>query len=80
MCEAQLITDDLRDDPEYNQIERQFSSLLECFNTVKEFEEHCKKFIRALRNSSGPLEIVAKKLSDKWKEKVKSELSIDLVI
>ena len=78
MFEEGLITIDLRDDPVYNEIEEHFNLLLEFLSCKEDFEDHCKKFIQALRSLRGSMEVVADRLRDDWREKVNRELHIDL--
>ena len=73
-----IITADLRDNPEYNQIERQFSSSLKTLEKTEEVEEHCKAFINGLVRVGGPGNCLADKLKSDWSEKVNSELLIRL--
>ena len=76
---AGTITDKLHRKPVYNQIELQFTSLLECLDEKAEFEEHCQHYIQALISVGGPVRRVAEKLRKEWKEKVNNELDIDLM-
>ena len=80
MFEKNLITIELRDNPVYNAIEEQFSLLLEFLSYKEAFEDHCKKFVQALRCLRGSMEVVADRLRDDWREKVSRELHIDLTL
>ena len=77
---AGIITDKLHRKPVYNQIELQFTSLLEYLDEKAEFEEHCQHYIQALISVGGPVRRVAEKLKKEWKEKVNNELDIDLML
>ena len=79
MFEAGLITVDLRDNPVYSDIEEHFTLLLEYLSTKDEFEDHCKKFVHALRSLES-MKVVANKLESDWKVKVNNELHLDFNI
>ena len=80
MCSCGLITQDLRDDPVYNEIEGQFIALLEIRKTKEEFEKDCKDFLGALRGEGGPLAQYCDKIGKQWRDQIYSELSIMLDI
>ena len=67
---ARIITDKLHRKPVYNQIERQFTSLLECLDEKAELEEYCRHYIQALISVGGPVRRVADKLEKEWREKI----------
>ena len=75
--EAELITVELRDNPSYNEIERQFTSLLGCLSIKEEFEENCKKFLQALRKLGG-MGVIANSLKDDWIRVANNELHVAL--
>ena len=78
MCEAGIITVELRDNPEYNTMERQFTATLTFLSTKEEFETCCKNFLSALRSQGGPLELCTNKLRGEWINKANTQLNIDL--
>ena len=78
MCEAGIITVELRDNPEYNTMERQFTATLTFLSTKEEFETSCKDFLSALRSQGGPLELCTNKLRSEWINKASAQLNIDL--
>ena len=78
MYEAGIITVELRDNPEYNTMERQFTATLTVMSTKKQFEKYCTNFLSALRSQGGPLELFADRIRDEWKDKVSTNLQISL--
>ena len=78
MCEAGIITVELRDNPVYNAIEGQFTATLTFLSTKEEFETYCKDFLSALRSQGGPLELCTNKLRGEWKNKASTQLNVDL--
>ena len=78
MCEAGIITVDLRDSPVYNVIEGQFTVTLNISNTKEEFETYCKLFLNALKSQGKALERFAKKLGAEWKSACCTALQIIL--
>ena len=78
MCEAGIITVELRDNPDYNTIERQFTATLTVMSTKEQFEKYCTNFLSALRSQGGPLELFADKIRDEWRNKVSTNLKINL--
>ena len=76
---SDVITDDLRDNPVYADIQQQFTVYLECLEEKQEFEDTCKVFVTALATAGGgPLKRVAGQIQNEWKLTVKTELHIDL--
>ena len=80
MCEAGIITVELRDNPDYNTMERQFTATLTVMNTKEQFEKYCTNFLSALRSQGGPLEVFADKIRDEWKNKASTQLNINLCL
>ena len=78
MCEAGIITVELRDNPEYNAIEGQFTATLNISTTKDEFETCCKDFLGALKSQGKALERFAKKIAIEWKKKSEYDLQIVL--
>ena len=72
---ADIITDDLRDNPVYSEILQDFISYAECLDEKQELEEHCKVFLNALRAVGGPMKRVADQIRHEWK--TNCELHID---
>ena len=72
---ADMITDDLCDNPLYSDIQQEFISYLECLEKKQEIEEHCKVFLSALRAVGGPMRRVAEQIRQEWKDTC--ELNID---
>ena len=77
MCEAGIITMGLRDDPVYNSIEKQFTSMMNIHETMEDFEKHCQAFLTALASQGGPLASISSKIAQKWRDTI-SELGISL--
>ena len=75
-----VITDDLHDNPAYNEIEKQFTLYLGCLSEKEEIEEHCTHFIRSLMSVGGPMKGVAVKLRNEWVRGVSDELHIELYL
>ena len=80
MCEAEIITADLRDDPAYNEIEGQLKALFNIIKKKEEFEKYCNDFLNALKSLHGPLKVVASAIRDEWANTVNTELSLNLNI
>ena len=78
MCEAGIITVDLRDNPVYNLIEGQLVAIFNIVKKKEQFEKYCKDFLSALRSLHGPLEVVADGIRDEWTQKVSVELHLCL--
>ena len=78
MCEAGIITVELRDNPIYNEIEGQFTATLNISTTKDEFETCCKDFLDALKSQGKALERFAKKLGNEWKITCTTELQMIL--
>ena len=74
MYEAGMITVELRDNPEYNEIERQFTATLAVMSTKEQFEQYCTNFLSALRSQGGPLELFADRIRDEWRDRVSTNL------
>ena len=72
---ADMITDDLRNNPLYSDIQQEFISYLECLEEKQEIEEHCKVFLSALQAVGGPMRRVAEQIRQEWKDTC--ELNID---
>ena len=77
MCEAGIITTELRDDPVYNTIERQFTAQLSISDTEDNFETLCTDLLDALKSQGNALKPVADRIKRKWIE-VGTNLNIDL--
>ena len=78
MFQARIITIELRDNPVYNTIEEQFTSLMNYHETKEEFEKDCQAFLGALTSQGGPLITIGNKIKQEWKDHANSEVKIDL--
>ena len=78
MCEAGIITADLRDNPVYNAIEGQLVAMFNIVKKKEQFEKYCKDFLSALRSLHGPLEVFADEIRDEWSHSVSAELHLCL--
>ena len=66
MCEAGIITTELRDNPVYNTIEGQFTATLTILDTKEEYETCCKDFLNALKSQGKALERFEQKIKEEW--------------
>ena len=78
MCEANIITAGLRDNPVYNNIETLFASMMDIYEEKEDFEKHCRAFLTALASQEGPFALISNIISQKWRNTVSSELNISL--
>ena len=78
MCEAGIITVELQDNPIYNEIEGQFTAVLNISTTKDEFETCCKNFLDALKSQGKALERFTKRIANEWKKKSEHDLEIVL--
>ena len=77
MYQAHLITDVQQD---YGLIVKSFKTQMDLLHTLNDLEDHCRKFLNALKEVGGPLETVAEELEKSWIDDVKTSLHIDFVI
>ena len=77
MYQARLITDVQQD---YGLIVKSFKTQMDLLHTLNDLEDHCRKFLNALKEVGGPLETVAEELEKSWIDDVKTSLHIDFVI
>ena len=82
MYQVGIITDQIRDNPIYNDIEKQFILSLELLSKKEKFEKLCKDYIQELANIGGSiggsLRDIAETLKNEWTEKAQEELGITL--
>ena len=78
MCEAGIISAGLRDNPVYNSIETQFTSMLNFNETKEEFEKDCQAFLAALASQGRSFARISKRIAQKWRDTVKNELDVSL--
>ena len=78
MCEANIITESLRNNPAYYNIETLFASMMDIYEEKEDFEKHCAAFLTALASQGGPFALISNKISQKWRNTVSSELNISL--
>ena len=65
---------------DYGSIVESFKTQMDLLHTLNDLEDHCRKFLNALKEVGGPLEKVAEKLEKSWMDNVKTSLHIDFVI
>ena len=70
----------VNEEPTYNAIISEFENSFDCYETVAEVEEHCKKFLLALEAVGGGAASKAKQLRKKWIQGVKASLNYQLKI
>ena len=78
MFEVGIITTELRDNPVYNKMEKQFIEALSILSTQAELEKYCKNFLTALRTQGGPLELFATKIKGDWEKNIMTKLHASL--
>ena len=76
MCEAGIISAGLHDNPLYNNIETQFTSMLSFNETKEEFEKDCQAFLTALASQGRSFARISKRIAQKWRDTVKNEIAL----
>ena len=76
MCEAGIISAGLRDDPVYNNIETQFTSMLSFNETKEELEKDCQAFLTALASQGRSFARISKRIAQDWRDSISSKLNI----
>ena len=70
----------VNEEPSYHAIIKEFEVVLSSYTTVADVEEHCKKFLSALKEVGGGVAIKAKQLREGWIEGVEAKLNYKLEI
>lgn len=77
MYQARLITHVQQD---YGSIVESFKTQMNLLHTRNDLEDHCRKFLNALKEVGGPIEKIANELEKSWMDDVKTSLHVDFVI
>ena len=75
-----IIGKGVNEEPTYNAIISEFEAGLGCYKTVAVVEEHCKKFLSALKEVGGGAAIKANELKEEWIKMVETNLNYKLEI
>ena len=75
-----IIGKGVNEEPTYNAIISEFEAGLGCYKTVAVVEEHCKKFLSALKEVEGGVAIKANELKEEWIKMVETNLNYKLEI
>ena len=71
MYARDIIGKGVNEEPTYNEMISEFENSLDCYETVAEVEELCKKFLSALEEVGGSTATRAKQLREGWIQGVK---------
>ena len=76
-----IITDHVLYGGNYDEVEKQFTTLLSYSDTKDEIEVQCKVFLYALHEEHGEaLTKLSRKLRDKWRVKANADLQVHLYL
>ena len=80
MNERGIIGRGVNEEPTYHSIISEFEASLACFKTLDKIEEHCKKFLSALKAVGGATAAKATELREEWVKAVKAKFGFELKI
>ena len=76
LLEADIISRDVCNKAEYNSIMQSFTAGLSMKNTLKDLDEDCRSFVRALKAVGGPGRLAAERIAQQWKETLQTKMGI----